>query len=71
MEEFAGPVVSIVQTIYERDIDMLLVNYAYKEAPPSDETMNFPEPGYHYSYRDGYEVFIGDSNHPHLPEQHG
>lgn len=35
---------------------------AYKEAPPSDETMNFPEPVYRYSYKDAYEVFIGQNS---------
>lgn len=34
----------------------------YKETPPSDETMNFPEPVYRYSYQDGYEVYIGQNS---------
>lgn len=34
----------------------------YKETPPSDDIMNFPEPVYRYSYRDGYEVFIGQNS---------
>jgi len=35
---------------------------ADKETPPSDETMSFPEPVYHYSYQEGYEVFIGQNS---------
>lgn len=34
----------------------------YKESPPSDEIMNFPEPVYSYSYPDSYEVFIGQNS---------
>lgn len=32
---------------------------AYSETPPGEETMNFPEPVYRWSYAEGYEVFIG------------
>lgn len=35
---------------------------AYKETPPSDETMTFPEPVYRYSYQEGYEIFIGQNS---------
>lgn len=35
---------------------------AFKETPPSDEIMNFPEPVYRYSYQEGYEVFIGQDS---------
>ncbi len=31
----------------------------YSETPPGEETMNFPEPIYRWSYAEGYEVFIG------------
>lgn len=35
---------------------------AYKETPPSDETMTFSKPVYRYSYPEGYEVFIGQNS---------
>jgi len=31
----------------------------YKETPPGDETLNYPEPVYRWTYAKGYEVFIG------------